>query len=189
VHPNDKVFASLHVAYELRQMSGAALRIDSAPDEITHFALLESTLVHARTLIEFLTGTDNRDIRAEQLCPGWQIDPTDREALRLRREGINKHLAHLSWARVTDMPARWPYPRIVREIVDHMRRYHTAMKEAGAAFDKAIADELERIDREAPRVWTSETIYTDVETSTSATVARISRTEDPLVLSDFGEDG
>jgi hypothetical protein len=66
-----------------------------------------------------------------------------------------------------------------------MREYHKAMKASGVAFDNAVGDELDAIDREAPRVWESETVYGNVETTTSQTVAMFSRTEDPLELSDF----
>jgi hypothetical protein len=66
-----------------------------------------------------------------------------------------------------------------------MREYHEAMKAFGVAFDNAVGDELDAIDREAPRVWESETVYSNVETTTSQTVAMFSRTEDPLELSDF----
>jgi hypothetical protein len=83
------------------------------------------------------------------------------------------------------MPQRWPYPFIVRELVGHMRSFHRAMKASGAAYDQAIGDELDRIDRESPRVWTSETVYSNADTATSQTMTLTSRTEDPLQLSDF----
>jgi hypothetical protein len=188
VHPNDKVFASLHVGYELRQMAGAALRIDSATDGTTHDALLESTLLHARNLLEFLGVRDrNRglDISATDFVADWSLDPETRRNLGKRLDAIDKHLAHLSWARVNDMPQRWPYPAIVRDLVNHMRTFHRAMKATGAAYDQGIGDELDRIDQEAPLVWTSETIYSNVDTATSQTTTMISRTEDPLELSDF----
>jgi hypothetical protein len=186
------MLAALHVGYELRQMAGAALRIDSATDEVTHFALLESTLLHARNLLEFLGVRDRdsgMDVRATEFVSDWSLDPKARRELRKRLDAIDKHLAHLSWARVNDMPQRWPYPRIVRELVGHMRTYHQAMTASGVAFDNAIGDELDTIDREAPLVWQSETVYSNVDTATSHTVALTSRTQDPLQLSDFTEDG
>jgi hypothetical protein len=41
MNATERMLAALHVGYELRQMAGAALRIDSTSDEVTHFALLE----------------------------------------------------------------------------------------------------------------------------------------------------
>jgi hypothetical protein len=56
--------ASLTVAYEVEQMADAALAIDAALTVPIHHALLESTLLHARALIEFLlNGKEKRDIR------------------------------------------------------------------------------------------------------------------------------
>ena len=113
------------------------------------------------------------------------MDDAAVSALGDRLGVIDKHLAHLTWARVSEGKQLWPYPGIVREIVEHMREYHKAMKASGVAFDNAVGDELDAIDREAPRVWESETVYGKVETTTSQTVAMFSRTEDPLELSDF----
>jgi hypothetical protein len=195
MNPVERLAAAAHVGYELRQMAGAAIRIDNAPDEATHDSHLESTLLHARNLIEFLIGAQigrgrTTDVRAQVFVPQWAMDDAAVSALGDRLGVIDKHLAHLTWARVSEGKQLWPYPGIVREIVEHMREYHKAMKASGVAFDNAVGDELDAIDREAPRVWESETVYGNVETTSSQTVAMFSRTEDPLELSDFlGEVG
>ena len=56
MNPVERLAAAAHVGYQLRQMAGAAIRIDNAPDEATHDSHLESTVLHARNLIEFLIG-------------------------------------------------------------------------------------------------------------------------------------
>jgi hypothetical protein len=188
----ERMAAALAVGYELRQLADAALRIDSASDVVTKNALLESTLLHARVLIEFLIGRDGngKDIRADELCPGWLTDATAREDLERRLKAIDQHLAHLSRARVTEGKQVWPYPRIVRELVGHMHRYHKTMKAAGILFAASIGYELARIDTEAPLAWPSETIYTgDLNTGSGRpNPLTFNRTSDPLELFDFVEE-
>ncbi len=92
MNPVERLAAAAHVGYELRQMAGAAIRIDNAPDEATHDSHLESTLLHARNLIEFLIGAQigrgrTTDVRAQvfvRLPAAWDVRPATDEVWTAR---------------------------------------------------------------------------------------------------------
>jgi hypothetical protein len=74
---------ALTVAYEVEQVTDAALTIDADSTLPIHYALLDSTLLHGRALIEFLlNGTEKRDIRPRDLCPGWYLPGDDQGTIR-----------------------------------------------------------------------------------------------------------
>lgn len=190
--------AALTVAYEVEQMADAALAIDAASTVPIHHALLESTLLHGRALIEFLLNSkEKRDIRPRDLCPGWHLPDDDEGTTRKRlvdlKDATDKHLAHLSWERVPDDPSQdapsWPYPLIVEEIVGHIREFHERFAECNPLAASPLGTCLARIERKvaARRVDTKTFYESGLDTTTSAptqlTVSRIN--PHPLALTDF----
>jgi hypothetical protein len=174
---------ALHVAFEIRQMVGAALLIDSTDDVVTDNALLESTLLHARALIEFLLNIGHRptDVTASTFLPGWEIEAEHRESLDAPRKLLNKHLAHLTTDRVTDRRQAWPYPEIVNELIDHLRRYHAQLPhESQARY--SIGGELERVDAALGRDQDAETA---LSSTTPPPIFTVNQGHNRLTLSDF----
>ncbi len=76
-------------------------------------AYLESMLVHARNLIEFLAerpsknANDDRDIDAHDFVDSWEVDPDLAERLRSYLPIIDKQISHLSWSRVDGEKKEW----------------------------------------------------------------------------------
>src|SRR5437764_14269800 len=103
---------ALAVEYESTQMVESALRLPTADeDAVAKNAYLESCLLHARALIEFLLGNGRAtDIRAEHLAPGWELGESACGRFKARKDAIDKHLAHLTWTRVTGGAPACPYP-------------------------------------------------------------------------------
>jgi predicted DNA-binding transcriptional regulator AlpA len=95
--------AGLVVGYELDQMLEAAELYEHHEPGPLRNALVESMLLHARILIEFLLsrGQQETDILPRQLYPGWRLPSgNDLDWLREQKKLIDQHLAHLTWARV-----------------------------------------------------------------------------------------
>jgi hypothetical protein len=110
--------AAVHVVYEwvaLAEMTAELAKVTSVRTTVEH-ALLEAVLVHNRCLINFLCGDVNGRHGRRDIVPadflGYEWWPDDDEdfdrLLRGRLPVLNKHLAHLSWERVTDAtPVLW----------------------------------------------------------------------------------
>jgi hypothetical protein len=96
----------MHLAYEIEQMVDAALRITAAVDLPTRNALLESTLLHARALIEFLLGSGrSTDILAFVI---WMraLPPVPRQSLRCSPTPAVDHRHSPTFAQVSSEVAR-----------------------------------------------------------------------------------
>jgi hypothetical protein len=103
-------------------------------------ALLESLLIHARVLQEFLNRKSSQhadDVLAVQFVPDWNDD------LRVVVGDIvtrmHKQLAHLSLARERKRP--WPVIQIADDILSEMRRFSEAAWDHGyglAEVDMAL---------------------------------------------------
>lgn len=95
-----------HVGYELTMTAETSALLRWAPDGVVHDALLESMLLHVRSLTDFFVYTSPRpkptDILRTDFAPEWT--PPQPEATRALagRDALHKHLAHLTWERVDD---------------------------------------------------------------------------------------
>jgi hypothetical protein len=93
-----------HVAYEITMMIEATLHfsdIDQVPrgDGLAQNVYLESALLHARNLVEFLAGPDDTEaMHAGDFTPEW--DPTQWSHLMKESAALGEHLSHLSWRQV-----------------------------------------------------------------------------------------
>lgn len=105
--------AMSHIAYEVDMCAVSAVRMQAAEDPCARNAYLECTLLHARTLEEFLVLAHERsrpdDMLRTDFAPEWTPRPSKAVTrLKARRDTVNKHLAHLTWARVKDRkPQEW----------------------------------------------------------------------------------
>lgn len=118
-----------HVAYELAAcVEGAylcrevTLRTEPGTESMRN-AYLESCLLHARSLLEFFLSGSRRqdDMRPEDFGPPWTPDPgpvgDSAQRLSDSRVLFNKHLAHLSWARVDGEPEQeWFFIQIACDV-------------------------------------------------------------------------
>lgn len=120
-----------HVAYEVMQMTWAAGQLWTSREStdatgVAWNAVLESALLHARSLIEFMLD-DARyadDMRPDAFYPGWPGPQGPvRDELDAERKLLHKHLVHLTWARAGSEPAAWDFRRTVGTIVQALGSY------------------------------------------------------------------
>ncbi len=97
------------------------LASDNQGKGVIHNALVESFLLHARILIEFLyKNKPYKDtVRASQYftsdSPWKSIRPQKTELLEKTEKDAHKHLAHLTYTRL-QKKKRWPYIEIANDI-------------------------------------------------------------------------
>lgn len=122
--PQDKIeIAMAHLSYEVSMCAVSAARMLSAEDGYEHNAYLECMLLHARALDEFLVMTRDKPYKDNMLRTDfgdeWEPHPIEAvQRLKERRSLINKHLAHLTWARVDSAEApQWSFIEIANDIV------------------------------------------------------------------------
>ena len=97
------------------------LASDNQDKGVIHNALLESFLIHARILIEFLyKNKPYKDtVRASQYftsdSPWKSIRPQKTELLKKTEKDAHKQLAHLTYTRLQGK-REWPYIKIANDI-------------------------------------------------------------------------
>lgn len=125
--------AAMYVGFEwtsLAEMSAELAKITGARTIPAEHALMEACFLHLRCLIDFCCGTVEGRRHRNDIQPmnflgvdWWPPDPLDRR-LRGRLPVINKHLAHLSWERVTDTtPIMWPMASLAHEVTSAMKLF------------------------------------------------------------------
>jgi hypothetical protein len=149
-----------HVEYELQMCAAAAIRVatGAAGDSIEFNAYLESTLLHARNLYEFLVATPRQDDmgRIDFATENWDARECAPETVRQLEVAVrllHKHLAHLTWARV-DAPSkpRWETLAIADGVARLVQAWAEAVQrddpsEAGRAAKAlvAVAESAKRV--------------------------------------------
>ena len=97
------------------------LTIDNQGEGVIHNALVESFLIHARILIEFLYKNQpyKDTVRASQYftsdSPWKSIRPQKTKLLEKTEKDAHKHLAHLTYTR-SQGKRRWPHIKIANDI-------------------------------------------------------------------------
>jgi hypothetical protein len=97
------------------------LATDNQGKGVIHNALLESFLIHARILIEFLYKNEPYEdtVRASQYFTSdslWKsIRPPKTELLKKTVKDAHKQLAHLTYTRLQGK-TQWPYIKIANDI-------------------------------------------------------------------------
>jgi len=112
-----------HLTYEVWMLRSLAniLFTDNQGMGVIHNALLESFVIHARIIIEFLyTKKPHKDtVIASQYFASdsfWEnIRPEKTELLKTTVEAAHKELAHLTYTRLKGKK-RWPYIKIANDI-------------------------------------------------------------------------
>lgn len=100
---------------------------------IVYHACLEASLLHARTVIEFLAGRNNKnvwfdnDLQPMDLLPEWPND--DPWKLRRHLNLIDPHLSHLSLERgVIADNNDWSLEEIIEDIMLALREFYEALR-------------------------------------------------------------
>ena len=114
-----------HLGYELWMLSETSRRIPAAKrdaDVVATNAYLESMLFHARALSDFFVHKKKgfpSDIRRTEFgSVDWQPGPADAVArIESNSPVIDKHLAHLTWERVSGEPHEWRYAEVAADLV------------------------------------------------------------------------
>lgn len=135
--------AMSHIAYEVEMCARSGVRMLVVDDLHARNAYLECTLLHARALEEFLVFPLDRrrsdDMLRTQFASEWKPRPRGAVArLEARRDTVNKHLAHLTWARVDDQePPEWPFIEIADDAVAVARAWveHVTLDEGKESED------------------------------------------------------
>jgi hypothetical protein len=134
--------AATHVGYEIKMLAAAyawTVRFDHEGPAVLRNACLESTMVHARLLIEFLAGRPRRgarywssqDISPRDFVTGWS--PGNR--LDGYLEIADKHVVHLSRDRaVRETPQTYALTRIVDSILSEFGAFTDAAERSKSPF-------------------------------------------------------
>ena len=136
--------------YEIWMLNG--LEVDQAASEIQSNANLESFLMHARNLIDFLENNKNKsdDLTCINFLDkrGKQITPLKVGLPRKTKEQVNKHISHLTTRRLREK-IKWDITRFRRCINTPMRAFirqlppdyfPTSKGQTKEGFEKLIHD-------------------------------------------------
>ena len=98
-----EAFAGEHVTYEAGMLVGTFEPLKALPDSIARNAALESFLIHARAMDDFLSSDKARsdDVVAKHYMESWTSEsvlPAD------ARKAVNKLVAHLTSKRLDKQP-------------------------------------------------------------------------------------
>jgi hypothetical protein len=153
----EKTDALAHIAYEVQMCAEAAircaqqevlLRTGAVRDQAPRNAYLESSLMHARGLYEFLIKDKRRprddDMLREDFGPAWKAAPGREVEAKIRLAAwlpdAYMHLAHLTWRRVDEPDQHeWTPVQIASDIINLSRGWavHIAAAAEGDSFGEA----------------------------------------------------
>lgn len=134
-----------HLIYEIQQLGDSARLAKFMTEAYT--PAVESCLVHARLLIEFLMGRpkkngigrtrDSGDIKPSMFLDSW--DPADKDRFDVFLDRLDKHLVHLSKQRgtITVDDGRWAMDEIPR-ILGVMTEFAIELQKAGSLHAYAV---------------------------------------------------
>lgn len=120
-----RAFAVEHVCYEVDMLIGTSCMVSPHPGSVADNAMLESFLVHARLLDDFLTRKVPKpgskfedDVVARHYIPKWTPRTVLTEA---DRDLVNKFVAHLTSGRMTKQPV--PVLALRAKVVSGFQRF------------------------------------------------------------------
>jgi hypothetical protein len=138
------------VYYEIQQLLVSAVLVASHPG--VNNAVIESRLLHVRTLIDFfeVNTSVQDDILAAHYGFRTALLPID----EVYRQRLNKDLAHLTYSRTKrtadDKP--WPHARVVlpvlercQDFIDHVLTSRTKWRDHGPAEWESLRTDLRKV--------------------------------------------
>jgi len=135
-----------HLLYEIQQMGDASALAKSGPGR-AYTAAVESCLIHARLLIEFLMGRpkkngtgrsrESSDIKPSMFIDSW--DPKDRDRFDTFLTRLDRHLVHLTKERGTVAPDDGSWARVeIPKILGVMTEFGLALEKAKSQHADAV---------------------------------------------------
>ena len=124
-----KALESLNYEVWMLRSLANILAIDNQGTGVIHNALVESFLIHARILIEFLykNKTHEDTVRASQYFTSdsyWEsIRPPKTKLLEDTEQNAHEHLAHLTYTRLEEKK-QWPCIQIANDIETVLKVFH-----------------------------------------------------------------
>jgi len=120
--PEQKDIALGYFLYRVEQLTGASLS-RQVNDQIVHNALVESTLIHSRALLELFERKSRTKDRQgyekdDVLLTDYGFSPAKVDINPNYKERLNKDLAHFTYSeRVTQAQKTWNYKELVHPIL------------------------------------------------------------------------
>jgi len=120
--PKQKDIALGHFFYRVEQLIFSSM-LRLTPDQIVHNALVESTLVHARALLEFFerksrTKDPSRYEKDDVLLADYGFSPFKVRVNPNYKKRLDKDLAHFTYSeRVSSDEKKWNYEELVHPIL------------------------------------------------------------------------
>ena len=98
--------------------------------------------------------------RSRRRAPSVELDRATAERLSDAKGDIDRHLSHLTWARVDDGAVEWPYKNLARQVVEAFRSLvedaEADIEQGGGRATPMVAavlrTALEKVDELAPPV-------------------------------------
>jgi len=145
----DEKVAGLHtIGYEVWMMGQCARMLaNGGLDEVVHNTVVESELLHARQLIEFLikTSTHDSDLRRTDFAPEWPVEKRPADVVtRLNADYllIHKHLAHLTRERVQPDLPEWKYQAIPNDVMTLVNAWTNHVDQAAEVSTRELRAHL-----------------------------------------------
>ena len=104
-------------------------------------AVLESFLVHARNLVDFLQGQSNRNdtIKRSEFALGKRWSPVRGSLPKDLIRQASKHMAHLTWDRIPlDQEQPWWHMEIAQQVLDVLDHWATMLHEGRPELDDPV---------------------------------------------------
>jgi hypothetical protein len=139
-----------HLIYEIQTMVRSAVRYqdevegDGEGDDVVRLACLESSLLHARNLIEFLA-VPNRGktkyIRPDDFAPDKEWDYSEQSDMPPLLGPLNDHLTHLGWKRAEPRTEQ-ATGGIIRRVLRACEAFRDHLESSSFFGDSALRDAL-----------------------------------------------
>jgi hypothetical protein len=162
--PNQKDIALGHFLYRVGQLMGSSGH-DPVYDQIVHNALVDSTLIHSRALLEFFERESRMKDRKgyekdDVLLADYGFIPTKAVINPNYKDRLNKDLAHFTYSeRVTRDEKKWNYEELVHPIllgakafIEHLLQNYPTLTSGRREECKRRLQEIDRYMRLARKV-------------------------------------
>jgi hypothetical protein len=162
--PELKDIALGHFLYRLEQLMGSSMH-RPGEDQVVYNALVESTLVHSRALVEFF----EREIRTRDrkgyekddvLLADYDFVPFKVDINASYKDRLNKDLAHFTYSeRVTKDQKKWKYEELVhpillraKDFIEHLLQNYPNLTLERREQCKRLLDQIDKYMKPARKV-------------------------------------
>jgi hypothetical protein len=182
------------VGYEVDQMTWAAGQLRTLPpttlsvaERAAQNAALETVLIHARSLIEFMLESRSAATTCDRTTstPGGPVPPTRCGPSSTQSARSCTNLVHLSWDSVQDEAAEWDHRRTVRTIIEQLNAFADHLSDG---VEQGKVDGSVVRDLRADLLWARQEMakWDQRELTPRAPSSVASTTSDPFVVTTSG---